>query len=137
MHQSESKASELQRAQEQQTEALAAHSRTQEAIQFHAQVSQALLNKANIAAANLQSIIDDAAIKYKSGPGLRIGGYSAWSLCGILLLIIAAQNFKVAISLLFLILGMFDHFEVPKQAGRFLTLWCLAHSMAPTIVPFF
>ncbi|KAJ6049746.1 hypothetical protein N7460_002817 [Penicillium canescens] len=116
MHQSESKASELQTAQEQQTEALAAHSRTQEAIQFHAQVSQALLNKANIAAANLQSIIDDAAIKYKSGPGLRIEGYSAWSLCGILLLIIAAQNFKVAISLLFLI---------------------LAHSMAPTILPFF
>lgn len=137
MHQSESKASELKAAQEQQTEALDVHSRTQEAIQFHAQVSQALLNKANIAAANLQSIIDDATIKYKSGPGLRIGGYSAWSLCGILLVIIAAQNFKVAVSLLFLILGMFDPFNIPKQACRFLTLWCLAHSMASTILPFF
>ncbi|OQD81022.1 hypothetical protein PENANT_c030G10807 [Penicillium antarcticum] len=103
MQLSESKASELQHAQDQQTEKLAAHSRTQEAIQFHAQVSQALIKKASIAAANLQSIIDDAATKYKSGPNLHIGGYSAWSLCGFLLLIIAAQNFKVAIPLIFFV----------------------------------
>ena len=65
IQQSESKAGELQRAQDQQSEALSAQSRAQEAIQFDAQVSQALLAKTSVAAANLQSVIDDAAFKFK------------------------------------------------------------------------
>ncbi|CAI7645181.1 unnamed protein product [Penicillium glandicola] len=105
IQQSESKASELQKAQEQQAKALYAQSRAQEAIQFHAQVSQALLSKASVAAANLQSIIDDAALKSKHIPSFGIGGSSAWSLCAVLLIVIAAQNLKVAIGLFFLILG--------------------------------
>jgi hypothetical protein len=106
MQQSESRATELQKAQDQQTEALSAQSRAQEALQFHAQVSQALLGKTSIAAANLQSLIDDTAFKFKTGPGFSVGGFSAWSLCAILLIIIAAQNLKVAIALIFLVLGM-------------------------------
>jgi hypothetical protein len=38
------------------------HAEDQEAIQFDAQVSQALLAKTSVAAANLQSAIDDAAL---------------------------------------------------------------------------
>ncbi|KAJ5129472.1 uncharacterized protein N7515_005511 [Penicillium bovifimosum] len=105
MQQSESRATELQKAQDQQTEALSAQSRAQEALQFHAQVSQALLGKTSIAAANLQSLIDDTAFKFKNGRGFPLGGFSAWSLCAILLIVIAAQNLKVAIALIFLILG--------------------------------
>ena len=105
MQQSESKANELQKAQDQQAEALSAQSKAQEAIQFHAQVSQALLSKASTSAANLQSIIDDATFKFKNGPGFSIGGYSAWSLCAVLLMVIAAQNLKLAIALFFLFLG--------------------------------
>lgn len=108
MQQSESKANELQKAQDQQTEALSAQSRAQEALQFHAQVSQALLGKTSVAAANLQTAIDDAAFKFKSGPGFGIGGISAWSLCAILLMVIAGQNIKIAIALIFLILGEFS-----------------------------
>jgi hypothetical protein len=126
INQSESKANELQDAQEQQMEALAEHSRTQEAIQFQAKVSEALLSKTSIAAANLQSILEDAAIKYKSVPGFYLGGYSIWSLCGILLLIIAAHNFRVAISLVFLSLGMFGHFNIPEVIEITNTLMCSA-----------
>jgi hypothetical protein len=106
IQQSESKASELQKAQNQQTEALSAQSRAQEAIQVHAQISQALLAKTSVAAANLQSVIDDAAYKSKHLPSFGIGGSSAWSLCALLLIVIAAQNIKIAVALFFLILGM-------------------------------
>ncbi|OQE46437.1 hypothetical protein PENCOP_c001G06990 [Penicillium coprophilum] len=106
IQQSESKASELQKAQVQQTEALSAQSRAQEAIQFHAQVSQALLAKTSAAAANLQSVIEDAAFKSKHLPSFG-GGSSTWSLCAVLLMVIAAQNLKIALALFFLILGMF------------------------------
>ncbi|KAJ5959394.1 uncharacterized protein N7479_006544 [Penicillium vulpinum] len=105
IQQSESKASELQRAQDQQAEALSAQSRAQEAIQFHAQVSQTLLAKTTVAAANLQSIIDDAASKSKHVQGFGIGGSSVWPLCAVLFIIIAAQNIKIAVALFFLILG--------------------------------
>ncbi|KAJ5603714.1 hypothetical protein N7537_006670 [Penicillium hordei] len=105
IQQSESKASELQKAQNQQSQALSAQSRAQEAIQFDAEVSQALLAKTSVAAANLQSVIDDAAFKLKHVSGFGIGGSSIWSLCAVLLIIIAAQNLKIAISLFFLILG--------------------------------
>lgn len=105
IQQSESKASELQKAQDQQAEALSAQSRAQEAIQFDAQVSQALLAKTSVAAANLQSVIDDAAFKFKQVPGFGIGGSPALSLCAVLLIVIAAQNLQIAIALFFLILG--------------------------------
>ncbi|KAJ5515503.1 hypothetical protein N7527_007063 [Penicillium freii] len=105
IQQSESKASQLQKAQDQQSETLSAQSRAQEAIQFDAQVSQALLAKTSVAAANLQSVIDDAAFKFKHVSGFGVGRSSAWSLCAVLLIVIATQNLKIAISLFFLILG--------------------------------
>jgi hypothetical protein len=105
IHQSQSKASELQMAQDRQTEALSAQSQAQDAIQFQAQVSQALLSKASASAATLQSTIDDATSVLKRSPGLSLGGYSTWSLCAVLLMVIAIQNVKVAIALFFLLLG--------------------------------
>lgn len=132
IQQSESKASELQKAQNQQIEALSAQSRAQEAIQFDAQVSQALLAKTSVAAANLQSVIDDAAFKFKHIPGFGIGGSSAWSLCVVLLTVIASQNLKIAISLLFLFLGTYvlpDQDWLLIQSG-------LGHSVALTIFKF-
>lgn len=136
MQQSESRATELQKAQDQQTEALSAQSRAQEAIQFHAQVSQALLGKTSVAAANLQSAIDDAASKFKSGPGFGIGGFSAWTLCAILLMGIAAQNPKIAISLLFLILGMCKLDDQSSSEIYGLTPECSGHSFALAIFKF-
>ncbi|KAL2702523.1 hypothetical protein AAEP93_006821 [Penicillium crustosum] len=122
IQQSESKASELQKAQFQQSEALSAQSRAQEAIQFDAQVSQALLAKTRVAAANLQSVIDDAAFKFKNVSGFGIGGSSAWSLCAVLLVVIAAQNLKIAISLFFLILAPDALNQVKKGFKRFFSL---------------
>ncbi|KAJ5583439.1 hypothetical protein N7535_002059 [Penicillium sp. DV-2018c] len=104
MQQSEARASELQKAQDQQTQALSAQSRAQEALQFYAQVSQALLGKTSVAAANLQSLVDDTASKFKNSHGLSVGGFSTWSLCAIFLIVIAAQNLKTAVALFFLVL---------------------------------
>lgn len=102
---SESRANELQKAQDLQTEALSAQNLAHEAIQFHAQVSQALLSKTSASAANLQSAIDNAATTFKHIPGLSAGGLSAWSLSAVLLMVIAVQNIKIAIGLSFLLLG--------------------------------
>lgn len=133
IQQSESKAGELQRAQDQQSEALSAQSRAQEAIQFDAQVSQALLAKTSVAAANLQSVIDDAAFKFKHVSGFGIGGSSAWSLCAVLLIVIAAQNLKIAISLFFLILGTC---VLHGRDWLVLIQYGLGHSIALTILKF-
>lgn len=105
IQQSQSRASELQKAQDLQTEALTAQSLAHEAIQFHAQISEALLSKTSASAANLQSAIDNAVSTFRYLPALSSGGLSAWSLCAVLLVIIAVQNVKIAIGLSFLFLG--------------------------------
>ncbi|KAJ5594944.1 uncharacterized protein N7459_001152 [Penicillium hispanicum] len=105
IEQSESKASELQRAQNLQAEALAAQSRMQMEIQFHAQLSQALLKKVTTAAANLQTVIDEATVKASQMPGLRFGGIQSWSLFILFLALLGHYSPKIAISLFFLILG--------------------------------
>ncbi|CAG7976837.1 unnamed protein product [Penicillium olsonii] len=131
IQQSQSKAVELQRSQDLQFEALSANSRAQEAIQFHAQVSQALLSKASASAANLQSAIEDATAAIKRGPGSSIGGHSAWSLCTILLLVIAAQNIKIAIGIVLLLLGWYNlHGFRPLILTHLLPHLILVHSLA-------
>lgn len=111
MKNSEQKANDLQKAQNLQAEAMAAQSRAQEAMQYNAKLSQALLDKTATTAANLHTIIDEATVKAKLVPGLHRGGFSTWSLCLVLLIVIGAQNIQVAIGLLFLIIGMFQHFR--------------------------
>ena len=131
IQQSHSKAVELQRSQDLQFEALSASARAQEAIQFHAQVSQALLSKASASAANLQSAIEDATAAIKRGPGSSIGGHSAWSLCTILLLVIAAQNIKIAIGIVLLLLGWYNlHGFQPLILTHLLPHLILVHSLA-------
>lgn len=105
MEQSQAKADELQKAQNMQVQALATQSQVQKEIQYNAQISQALLDKAAATAANLHTIIDEAATKYKQIPNLHFHGLSTWTLCGVLLILIGAHNMKAAVSLFFLVLG--------------------------------
>ncbi|KAJ5168580.1 uncharacterized protein N7482_004174 [Penicillium canariense] len=114
--QSQTMADQLQKAHRLQADSLVTQQQAAESIRLNMQVSQALLDRATAAAANLQMIIDDAAIKYKQTPGLHQVGLSIWTVCLVLLIFIGAQNFKVAISLLFFIFG---------------------HLIATTIFPFF
>lgn len=105
MEQSQSKADELQKAQSMQVQVLAAQSEVQKEIQRNAQVSQALLDKATTTAANLHAIIDEAATKYKRIPDFQFGGFSTWTLCGALLILIGSHNMKAAVCLFFLVFG--------------------------------
>lgn len=105
IEQSESKASELQKAQNLQAEALAAQSRMQKEIQFHAQLSQALLQKVTVTAANLQTLIDEATVKASQMPGLRFGGIRSWLLFILFLALLGHYSPNIAIGLFFLILG--------------------------------
>lgn len=90
----------LKQAQNAQVEALA------EAM-TKSELFDALLEKVTIAAAGLHSVIDDATVKFKRTPGLHSGGISTWTICALLLVLIGAQNMRIAISLFFLILGKF------------------------------
>ena len=121
MEQSQAKADELQRAQNVQVQALAAQSEVQKEIQFNAQISQALLDKAATTAANLHTIIDEAATKYKQIPTLHFHGLSTWPLCGFLLILIGAHNMKAAVSLFFLVVGK-SHVPRPLKPPADLTL---------------
>lgn len=122
---SEQKAADLQKTQSLQAEAIAAQSRAQEAMQYNTKISQALLDKTAITAANLQTIMDETAVKMKRVPGFHLGGFSAYSICVILLIVIGAQNLRVAISLLFLIIGTCHVVPGWGLANR-----CIGHSVA-------
>jgi hypothetical protein len=106
MHQAQMKSDELQKAQSIQTEALAIQQEKQEAIRYSTQVSQALLDRATTTAANLHTIIDEAAMKFKQTPGLHQGSFSIWTVCLMLVIVIGAQNFKAAFGLTFFIFGL-------------------------------
>lgn len=108
MEKFELKASELHKAQILQTEAMVAQSQAQETMQFSAQVSQALLEKAAIAAANLQAMIHESAIRYQENryfPPIFVR-YFPWTACAALFIILGAQSPKAAICLMLVILGM-------------------------------
>jgi hypothetical protein len=110
MNEAQVKAVELQKAQRLQADALAIQQQAQEAIRFNTQVSQALLDRATTTAANLHTIIDEAAIKFRQTPGLHQGGLSIWTVCLMLLILIGAQNFKAAFGLTFFIFGELEVF---------------------------
>ncbi|EPS33791.1 hypothetical protein PDE_08753 [Penicillium oxalicum 114-2] len=105
VNQAQLKAEELQHTQQLQVEQLLTQQQTQESIRFNAQVSQALLDKATNTAANLHTLLDEAAIKIKQTPGLHQSGLSGWTLCFMILLLVGVQNFKAAFGLVFFILG--------------------------------
>lgn len=133
MEQSYNKANELQQVQQSQAEALAAQSRTQEEMRFKAQVSQTLLDKVAITAANLHSMIDEATVKFKRTPGFHSGGISTWTLGTLLLILIVAQNTRMATGLFFLILGKFLLLENGVSAND----WSSGHIIATFCFHFF
>ncbi|KAJ5380598.1 uncharacterized protein N7496_003026 [Penicillium cataractarum] len=117
MHKAQARANELQKAQRIQAEALTIQQQAQEAIRYNTQVSQALLDRATTTAANLHTIIDEAATKFKQTPGLHQGGLSIWTVCLVLLIVIGAQNFKAAFGLTFFIFGQSEWFGLCRDSG--------------------
>lgn len=117
MHQAQARANELQKAQRIQAEALTIQQQAQEAIRYNTEVSQALLDRAMTTAANLHTIIDEAATKFKQTPGLHQGGLSIWTFCLMLLIVIGAQNFKAAFGLTFFIFGQSEWFTFCESNG--------------------
>lgn len=117
MHQAQTKADELQKAQSIQIEALAVQQQMQEAIRYNTQVSQALLDRTTTTAANLHTIIDEAAVKFKQTPGLHQGGLSIWTVCLMLVIVVGAQNFKAAFGLTFFIFGLSESFRYCSVSG--------------------
>ena len=100
---SEIKAENLHRAQLLQSE-------SQDNIQTDIRISQALLDKVSATVANLQTMVDETATKYRDSPvlgGLH-GTYSAWTVCALLFSILGAQNPKSALAVLFIGMGMFS-----------------------------
>lgn len=108
MHQAQARADELQKVQRLQADALAIQYQAQEAVSFNTQVSEALLDRTTATAANLHTIIDEAATNFKQTPRLHQGGLSIWTMCLMVLVLISAQNFKAAFGLVFFI---FDESE--------------------------
>lgn len=108
--QSEMKAQDLQRAQLLQSEVIAAQSQAQHNIQTDIQISQALLDKVISTAANLQTMVDETATKYRESPvlGALHRTYSAWTVCALLFSMLGAQNPKSALAVLFIGMGMFS-----------------------------
>ena len=104
---SEEKAKQLQKVQHLQAEALATQSRIQKEIQHHAQLSQALLKKVTLAAANLQTIIDEAAVKARQLPALHVGGLRFWVIFIIFLALVRQYNPKAAMTLSILTFGRY------------------------------
>lgn len=102
------KAGNLHRAQLLQSEAIAAQSQAQDNIQTDIRISQGLLDKVTATAANLQTMVDETATKYRESPvlgGLN-GTYSAWTVCALLFSMLGAQNPKSALAVLFIGMGM-------------------------------
>lgn len=98
------KAESLHKAQMLQSETIAAQSQAQDTIQTDIRISQALLDKVTATAANLQTMVDETAIKYRDSPvlgGLH-GTYSAWTVCALLFSMLGAQNPKSALAVLFI-----------------------------------
>ena len=71
------------------------------------QISHALLDKTAAAAANLQSMIDEAAAQYKGFPGLAglPWEYSTWIACGMLFICSMMQCPTFIVALLALVTG--------------------------------
>ena len=105
MVQAQGRADELHKTQRLQADAMSIQQQAQEAIKFNTQVSQALLDRTAVTAANLHTLIDEAATKFKQTPGLHQGGLSIWTVCLMLLILIGVQNFKAAFGLVFFIFG--------------------------------
>ena len=95
------KAESLHKAQVLQLEAIKAQFQAQGDMQTNMRISQALLDKTTAAAANLQTIIDETATRYRESPAF--GGFfgtSAWTVCAFLFSMLGVQNPKPALAVL-------------------------------------
>lgn len=111
MDESGSKAKELLETQTLQAKALATQSEVQEALGASAKVAQALLDQLTAKAANLETVLEDTAVRFNDLPvlsgilGIKL---SPWTLCSLLFAIIAVQNPKAAVLVVFCG-GKFNH----------------------------
>ena len=85
-----------------QSEAVAAQARAQESLHFNMQISQALLDKASAAAANLQTMMDETASRYRESPvlGGLWGSISPWTVSAFLFSVIGSQSPRIAVAVL-------------------------------------
>lgn len=100
------KARDLHEAQTLQYEAITAHSQAQGNLEINMRISQALIDRATAAAANLQTMIDDSATRYRESPAFNgpLGPYSTWTMCILLFSMLGVQNPRSALALL--LIGM-------------------------------
>ncbi|KKA21557.1 Nuclear membrane fusion protein Kar5 [Rasamsonia emersonii CBS 393.64] len=111
LDESGSKAKELLETQTLQAKALATQSEVQEALGASAKVAQALLDQLTAKAANLETVLEDTAVRFNDLPvlsgilGIKL---SPWTLCSLLFAIIAVQNPKAAVLVVFCG-GKFNH----------------------------
>lgn len=98
------KAENLLDAQNLQYETITAHSQVHDNLQTNMHISKALVDEATAAAANLQTMINESASKYRDSffSGSPIGPYSPWTICVLLFCMFSAQNLKYALTLLFI-----------------------------------
>lgn len=104
LQKSETKAENLLDAQNFQYETITAHSQVHDNLQTNMHISKALVDEATAAAANLQTMINESASKYRDSffSGGSIGPYSPWTICVLLFCMLSAQNLKYALTLLFI-----------------------------------
>ena len=95
------KAESLRKAQVLQFEAIKTQFQAQDDMQTNMRISQALLDKTTAAAANLQTIIDETATRYRESHAF--GGFfgaSTSTICAFLFSMLSIQNPKPALALL-------------------------------------
>jgi hypothetical protein len=96
MQQSETTAKELQKAQLLQSEAILAQSQAQESILFNTNISKALIDQTAITAADLQSKIEEASLKFRQTSSFLgflwgIGDWISGALCVFLILLLISR----------------------------------------------
>lgn len=114
---SEAKAENLHEAQKLQYEAIVAHSQAQNNLQTNMRVSHALVDRVTAAAANLQTMIDDSATRYRQSPVFNgpLGPYSTWTMCVLLFSMLGIQNPRSALVLLLIGMGEYTLTYSPIQ----------------------
>lgn len=101
------KADQLRKSQSLHSEALAVQSQAQESLHANMKLAQALLDRALATAANLQTMIEETAGRFRNSPSFRntFSTYLPGTLCALLLSAIGAQSSKVGIAAFFIYTG--------------------------------
>lgn len=121
------KAEGLRKAQVLQFEAIKAQFQAQDDIQTNIRISQALLDKTTAAAANLQTMIDETATRYRDSHAFGgFFGVSTWTICAFLFSMLSIQNPKPALAVLLIGISTYTS-EIPVTIYWQLTLISPSH----------